>query len=99
MKTIVRYEFDNTSFFPRSSGKTFFEQIDPPVIPATGDVVHIRLEDFFEDPELLKAYNDFTAENIFFAERVNTTIGKNEIEVIVVLYEEEAFKSQYPRFF
>ena len=100
MKTIVRYEFDNATFFPRDfSGARSIKLIDPPVIPATGDKVHIRMEEFFEDADLLNNFSDQSEGQVYYAERMNTIIGKNETEVIVVLFEEAIFKQQFPYFF
>jgi hypothetical protein len=100
MKTNVRYEFDNGSFFPRDfNGSRSIKLIDPPVIPATGDKVHIRMEEFFEDADLLSKFNDQSEGQVYYAERMNTIIGKTETEVIVVLFEEAVFKQQFPYFF
>src|ERR1700754_1506067 len=100
MKAIVRYEFDNTSFQPRDfKGPSSIKLIDPPHIPATGDKVHIRVEEFFDDYELISNWEEQSEGQVYYAERLNTIIGKNEIEVIVVLYEEAVFKKYFPQFF
>jgi hypothetical protein len=79
MKTNVRYEFDNGSFFPRDfNGSRSIKLIDPPVIPATGDEVHIRMDEFFEDADLLSKFNDQSEGQVYYAERMNTIIGKTE---------------------
>jgi hypothetical protein len=100
MKTIVRYDFDNGSFFPRDfNGSRSVKFIDPAVIPSTGDKVHIRMEEFFDDADLLGNFNDQSEGQVYYAERINTIIGKNETEVIIVLFEEAVFKQLFPYFF
>lgn len=100
MKTIVRYEFDNASFIPREYvGARYVKLVDPPVIPATGDMVHIRMEEFFEDADLIRNFEDQSEGIVYYAERLNTIIGKNETEVIIVLYQEQIFHELFPRFF
>ena len=100
MKTIVRLEFDNTSFIPRDyTGARFVKLIDPPVIPATGDMVHLRMEEFFDDANLIRNFEDQSEGIVYYAERLNTIIGKNETEVIIVLYQEQKFRESFPRFF
>jgi hypothetical protein len=54
---------------------------------------------FFDDAELLSNYEEQSEGQVYYAERLNTIIGKNEIEVIVVLFEEAVFKKCYPHFF
>jgi hypothetical protein len=100
MKTTVRYEFDNTSFFPREfMGPRAIKFTDPSVIPVTGDQIHIRIEEFYNDHELISNYEDLSDGQVYYAERLNTIIGKETTEVIVVLYQEEVFKANFPRFF
>lgn len=100
MDTIVRFEFDSTSFFPKNyNGPWGIKLTNPPVIPATGDSVDIRIEEFFDDPELIRNYQDGADNRVFYAERLNTIIGKEQIEVIVVLYTEPIFRELFPRFF
>jgi hypothetical protein len=93
MKTIVRYEFDNAAFFPKNfNSSRSIKLIAPQVIPATGDKVHICMEDFFEDADLLSDFNVQSEGQVYYAERMNTIIGKKETEVIVVLFEEAVLK-------
>ena len=100
MKTIVRYEFDNTSFQPRDfKGPCSIKFIDPAVIPATGDKVHIRMEEFFDDAELISNFEEHSEGQVYYAERMNTIIGKNEVEVVIVLFEEAVFRRYFPHFF
>lgn len=99
MKTIVRYEFNNAFFFFESPIPHHIKFIDPPHIPATGDAVHIRIEEFIDDPDVLRSFEDHTEGTVFFAERLNTIIGKEELEVVIILYEEKIFRAEFPRFF
>jgi len=100
MKTIVRYEFDNTEFHPRDfKGPWSLKFIDPSVIPTTGDKVHIRMEEFYDDPELISNFEEQSEGQVYYAERSNTIVGKNEIEVIIVVFQEETFKRNFPHFF
>lgn len=99
MKTILRLEFDFI-FFPEDyTGPRFIKLIDPTVIPATGDIVYIRMEEFFDDAQVIRNLEDVAEGQVFYAERLNTIFGKNETEVIVVVYEEATFKEAFPRFF
>src|ERR1700744_5971471 len=99
MNAIVRYEFDNTSFVPKETSRPLFIKLsNPPVIPATGDTVHIRVEEFFDDADLISAFEEHSEGIVYYAERLNTIIGKNEIEVIIVLHEEVNFKRFFPQF-
>lgn len=100
MKTLVRYEFDNSSFRPRDFNDPLsVKMIDPPHIPATGDHVDIKMEDFFSHAELLKNFDEQSEGQAYFAERLKTIIRKDEIEVIIVLYQEEIFKGKFPHLF
>ncbi|MDB5149685.1 MAG: hypothetical protein JWQ57_3705 [Mucilaginibacter sp.] len=100
MKTIVRYEFDNHSFFPKGyTGPTSVKFTDPAVIPATGDKVYLRMEELFNDAGLISHFEEYSDGLVYFAERLNTIIGKHDTEVIIVLYEEPVFKEHFPRFF
>ena len=100
MKAILRYEFDNHSFFPRHyTGLRSVKFTDPVVIPATGDKVHIRMEELFDDADLISAFEEYSDGLVYFAERVVTIVGKNETEVVVVLYEEPVFREHFSRFF
>jgi hypothetical protein len=99
MKTIVRYEFDRTDFFIKPEIPRFIKLIDPPVIPSTGDAVHLRLEEFIDDADFLRFFEDQTEGITFYAERSLTIVGKNEIEVIIVLHDEVNFKIFFPQFF
>jgi hypothetical protein len=100
MKTILRFEFDNTGFLPRDhKGPWSIKFTDPPVVPTTGDKVHIRMEEFLNDPDVISNFEEQSEGKVYFAERLNTIYGKNEIEVIVVLYEEATFKQFFPRYF
>lgn len=100
MKAIVRYEFNNQSFFPENfQGEKSIKLFDPPIIPATGDSVHINMKEFFDDAELLLNYEAHCEGQVFFSERLNTIVGKNEIEVVIVLFEEIVFQKYFPRFF
>lgn len=100
MKTTVRFEFNNASFIPRDYiGPRCVKLIDPTIVPATGDIVHLRIEEFFDDADLIRNFEDQSEGIVYYAERLNTIIGKTEIEVIVLLYEEQTFKESFPRFF
>lgn len=100
MKTIVRYEFDSPSFFPKHyQGIRFVRLIDPPIVPSTGDMVTLRIEEFFDDADLIMNYKDQTEGDVYYAQRLNTIVGKDLTEVVVVLYEEADFKICFPQFF
>ena len=59
MKSTIRYEFDNTNFFLRDyAGPRSIEFDDPAVIPATGDKMQIRIEEFFEYNWVVSNYED-----------------------------------------
>lgn len=99
MKTILRFEFDR-NFFPKGyTGPRSVKITDPPVIPATGDGVDFRIEEFFDDADVINNFKDVAEGQVLYAERLNTIFGKNETEVIVVIYEEAIFKELFPRFF
>lgn len=100
MKIIVKYEFDSPSFFPRDyQGVRFVKLIDPPIIPSTGDTIALRIEEFFDDADLIRNYKDQTEGVVYYAERLSIIVGKDLTEVIVVLYEESDFKIRFPQFF
>lgn len=100
MDTLVKFEFDSTGFFPVGyTGTRSVKLINPPVIPATGDPEHIRIEEFFEDADLIRNFEDQSEGQVYYAERLNTIIGKDRIEVVVVLYSEATFKKFFPQFF
>ncbi|RFZ90112.1 hypothetical protein D0C36_22995 [Mucilaginibacter conchicola] len=97
MKLTVHYEYDDHRFFPKDHrGETFIKFENPPFVPATGDKVHIRLEEFLDDPQVIQAYNDYAEGKVFYAERVHTFIGREETEVIIVLHEETEFRKAFP---
>lgn len=93
MKTIVRFVFDNTNIYPPEyRKKKLIELIDPPVIPATGDPVGFKMDDFFYDSQIFHNYREIFDGQLCIAKRVSLNYAKDEININIVLYEEKAFK-------
>ncbi|MFA6083514.1 hypothetical protein [Mucilaginibacter sp.] len=99
MKTIVRFEFDTNFFYPEYNGPQNIIIENPPHIPQTGDPVNFKIEDFFKDKKVIKAFEDLDDGNLFYAERLQAKYSRDEIEVIVVVYQEIIFKENFPQFF
>jgi hypothetical protein len=99
MKTIVRFEFDTQLFYPEYNGPTNVIFENPPHIPQTGDPVNFKISDFFDDKKVVKAFEELEEGNLFYAERLQAKYSRDEIEVIVVVYEETIFKENFPHLF
>ncbi|QEM07196.1 hypothetical protein DIU31_028230 [Mucilaginibacter rubeus] len=99
MKTKVRFEFDTQLFYPAYNGPRNIIFENPPHIPATGDSVNFRITDFFDDKKVIKKFEALDDGNVFYAERLQAIYSKEEIEIIVVVYEEAIFKENFPQFF
>lgn len=99
MKLTVHYEYYDHSFFPAGyHGPTFIKFANPPFVPSTGDKVHLRLEEFMDDPFILKTFSEQTEGKVYYAERLHTFIGKEETEAIIILHEETEFRKSFPAF-
>ncbi|MFA6082747.1 hypothetical protein [Mucilaginibacter sp.] len=99
MKTIVRFEFDTQLFYPEYEGPQNIIFENPPHIPQTGDPVNFKISDFFSDEKVIRAFEELEDGNLFYAERLQATYSREEIEVIVVVYEEAIFKGLFPHLF
>ncbi len=99
MKTIVRFEFDSNFFYTEYIGPRNFLCENPPHIPQTGDPVNFKIVDFFKDERVIKGFEEMEENNVLYAERLQTKYSRDEIEVVVVVYEEAIFKENFPQFF
>ena len=99
MKTIVRFEFDTQLFYPAYNGPRNIIFENPPHIPQTGDPVNFKITDFFEDKKVIKRFEALNEGSLFYAERLQAIYSRDEIEVIVVVYEEAIFKENFPHLF
>jgi len=99
MKMIVRFEFDTQLFYPDYSGPRNIILENPPHIPATGDPVNFKIGDFFTDKKVIKKFNSIEENNLFYAERLQAKYSKDQIEIIIVVYEEAIFKENNPHLF
>jgi hypothetical protein len=99
MKTIVRFEFDTQLFYPEYNGPRNIIIENPPHVPQTGDPVNFNITDFFQDGKVIKAFEELEDGNLFYAERLQAKYSREEIEIIVVVYEEAIFKANFPQFF
>lgn len=99
MKTIVRFEFDTPIFYPAYNGprNVIFE--NPAHIPSTGDPVNFKISDFFSDKQVIEKFEEINEGSLLYAERLQAKYSKEEIEVMVVIYEEAVFKEHFPQFF
>ena len=99
MKTIVRFEFDTQLFYPAYNGPRNIILENPPHIPQTGDPVNFKISDFFEDKKVIKRFEELEEGNLFYAERLQAKYSKDEIELVIVVYEEAIFKENFPHLF
>jgi len=99
MKTIVRFEFDTQLFYPEYEGPRNIIFENPPHIPQTGDPVNFKITDFFTDKKVVGFFEDLDDGNLFYAERLQTIYSREQIEIIVVVYEEAIFKENFPHLF
>jgi predicted RNA-binding protein len=98
MKTILRFEFDFQFFYPEYNGPRNIIMENPLHIPQTGDPVNFKIKDYFDDKKVIRKFEDLEDGNVFYAQRLQTTYGKETIEVIVVIYEEKIFKEIFPQY-
>ncbi|QXV64004.1 hypothetical protein INP83_12945 [Mucilaginibacter sp. 21P] len=96
MKTILRFEFDQQLFYPEYQGNRNIILEDPSHVPNTGDAVDLEIGEFFEDLRVVEAFQELTEGQLLIAERLNTRYTRDHVEILVVLYREDVFKTQFP---
>lgn len=99
MKTILRFEFDQQLFNPDHQGNRNIILEDPSHVPHTGDAVDFEIREFFDDPQVIAAFQEMTEGQLLLAERLNTRYTRDQVEVLVILYREDIFKANFPHLF
>lgn len=85
MVSILHIKFNSLVF-------SEFEIYNPPVIPAEGEIVNFRWEDFLEDEEDIKILKEHNENSVFICNVLCRNYSKGRVETHIELYEEENYQ-------